>query len=627
MARITKGNKAREHAQIREQLTSKLEEFQDSYRIQHENAVREHLESQKVKEVEEYSTDKKPVNPTKDQNVGEFKEVKEMQNFENFDMNQFGNPQTEVDPMQGIHFQNDGNVEQAPDAATETEGKGKRKSSEEFDLTEVCEEALKGTFTNLQEKAVSVKKILTDNLAVKQFITASDFGRGLELVKQKITDGDILCHFAVKTIKPGRAKSVVVSVPRVIADLFEQTRRKSPKGVMNAVADSFENGQLTDEQKADRVDLVMNYDDFCIKVANLMEGVVAEFGGVGGVLDTDVAKTAYKAERPDKDGKVNFVAKDLDAGTIKEVIGGKTHVLYQMVQPKKEYLKKLAQNSAEMNKAELDAINRWKNGKSALKRTKGAFSVLYTPENYTSAIQFETVKPFGKTPLTAEQAKALSAKAAFAKNNNKFGEGSELRLDSYDAQGFNGDVFKAFDPSVKADARYEILTVAKDYAKKGKDGKVLTQKIWTEVKKEDGTVKREQVPTEIKAAKFTLVDRLPKNFFTGQVLEGAELENAEFVTYGSSYTNKQNKMVAPPTLKKRISFDGLEAEVNERRGIVGTFGLEDESVSKLIKLTSEEVAKNAFISAFSRTSSGRTKNEVSEYEDGTVSALMMAIDL
>ena len=480
-------------------------------------------------------------------------------------------------------------------------------------------------FTNIQAEASAVASLLKNNVFIKQFITNADFGRGLVLTKSKNEKGTV-CHFKIENLKPGRAKSVVITVPRKLQEVLTASSKKSIKTLSRQIIDSTNNGQLTPEEKADTVDMVIGYDDLMVRVANLMEGQIAEFGGKDGELDAKItSKYVKKVDEATKEDK--FEVKDISFNQATEVIGGKNHIVYTMNQPSSALLAKAIAGEA-LGDKDKNTIKRYRDGKTPLKRTRNAFSALYTDKNFTPISQYETAKPFSEG-FTKEQAVRLSARALFGKAKLT----SQDVMESYDSGMFKGDdtVAAVFDPSIPVSERIETLQKAKGYQPKNADGSVKTVKVrkmdanGKSITDENGKAIYEEKPAETRDV--VLSDRVLKDYYTGKPLEGNEARDAEFVMYGEPGVNKKGAPTSPRVRKNKLSFVGLEVMVSNERGVAGTYGLDDESVSAFVKMVGEEVAKEAFIKAASRNSRGGDNTVASEFEEGQLSAILGAIQV
>lgn len=481
-------------------------------------------------------------------------------------------------------------------------------------------------FTNIQAEASAVATLLKGNLFIKQFITNGEFGRGFVLTKVKDEKNSTVSHFKIENLKPGRAKAVVITVPRRLQEVLAASGKKSAGSLRKMLLDATNNGQLTPEEKADTVDMVMGYDDLMVRVANLMEGQIAEFGGKGGDLDARIT-SRYMKKVDETTKEERFEPKDISANQATEVINGKSHIIYTMNQPNSALIAKAVSGEA-LGEKDKKTIKRYQEGKSPLKRTKNAFSALYTDKNFTSISKYETAKPFSEG-FTKEQAVRLSARAAFGKS--KLSQTDVM--ESYDTGMFAGDdgIAAVFNPNVPISERLETLQKAKGYQPKNSDGSVKVRK----VRKVDATGKSvldandkpiyEEVPYEVRD--LMLTDRVIKSYYTGQPLTDEEARNAEFVMYGEQGVNKKGMATSPRVRKTRLSFVGLEVEVSEGKGIVGTYGLDDESVSAFVNMVGEEVAKEAFIKAASRNSRGGDNTASSEYEDGQLAAILGAVSV
>lgn len=480
-------------------------------------------------------------------------------------------------------------------------------------------------FTNIQAEASAVASLLKNNVFIKQFVTNNDFGRGFVLTKSKNEKGTV-CHFKIENLKPGRAKAVVITVPRKLQEVLTASSKKSMKSLSAQIMDATNNGQLTAEEKADTVDMVIGYDDLMVRVANLMEGQIAEFGGKDGELDAKItSRYVKKTDETTKEDK--FEVKDISANQATEVIGGKNHIVYTMNQPSSLLLAKAIQGEALSDK-DKNTIKRYRDGKSPLKRTKNAFSALYTDKNFTPISKYETAKPFSEG-FTKEQAIRLSARALFGKSKLT----SQDVMESYDTGMFKGDdgVAAVFNPNVTVSERMETLQKAKGYQPKNADGTVKTMK----VRKVDANGKSVMGPDgkavyeekQLETRDVVLSDRVLKDYYTGKPLEGNEARDAEFVMYGEPGVNKKGAPTSPRVRKNKLSFVGLEVVVSNEKGIAGTYGLDDESVSAFVKMVGEEVAKEAFIKAASRNSRGGDNTAASEFENGQLSAILGAISI
>lgn len=608
-------------SQLREKLTNKLEELDKQNQLEYQKRVEEFNKQKEAEQI--HSAQLETINY---QNLAEDQETK-TSNKEELQMSRAINFKEELENT-GVEKVNLGEIPSIQDDAGEVEVKQNaatdataKESTGKFDgdLEEIAKQNI-SNFAQIQEKSKNIANLLRQNLFIKQFITTGDFGRGMAMAITKPKDGtdeDKVAHFKVEQIKPGRAKSVIVTMPKVIADVLQSTAKKSAKGVKEALINNL-SGDLTPEQKADTVDVVMGYDELMVRVANLMEGQIAEFGGVNGELSFkgDGIKVAPKKDV--STNKTEFATTSLVDNQVKEMIGGKEHIIYTMKLVDAGILGKAAQGEA-LSEKEKKAVTTYKTGKAPLKRTKGAFSALYTPTNYTPTVQYETVKPFGQ--ITKDEAERLSAKAVFKAKAN-----TSVRVESYDAAMVKDDILQVFDPSVKADDRYEMLTVAKNFVRTDKNGNPVMRKVpdidENGNRRKDANGKNAWKEIADTATDQVLTDRVPRDYFTGAPVDKANLAEIEFVKYGVPGLSKDNKATMPKAQKKRISFEGCEATVKEGAGIVGTYDLTDKSVEGVLKLASEATVKDAFIAATTRTSKGKSNNVANEYEDGLIAALL-----
>jgi len=625
---MAKNIKESRRQSVKKQITQKLDESQAKFKEEYERQLAETIPSN-VAESDAAIKEDVSILPDmgKDEmpNIVNNKEEKEMAKQLNFedDQKDFGagavNESTQLA---------DDKLPEIPDDAGEAEKKAEQEKGSagddkattgkyEDDLSQLASDNI-ANFSNIQAEASAVASLLKNNMFIKQFITNATFGRGFALRKQKDDKGGETAHFMIENMKPGRAKSVVVTVPRKLQEVLTASSKKSMKSLRTQILDATNNGQLTQEEKADTVDMVMGYDDLMVRVANLMEGQIAEFGGKGGELDAGITVKYGK-----KAGEEEFVATDLTAKQAVEIVAGKNHIIYTMKQPNSALMAKAVQGEA-LGEKDKKTIKRYRDGKTPLKRTQGAFSALYTDKNFTSISKFDVVTPFGATPITKEQAVRLSARAAYGLKNKAEG----VKMESYDTAMFSKDaaVAAVFDPSVPAAERLETLQVAKGYQAKNADGTVKTQKR-RKLDANGKTVmdannKPVYEAVEVKAHDVKLNDRTIKNYYTGKPLTAEEAGKAGFVMYGEESVSKKNTPVAPRVRKSKLAFVGLDVEVDEKKGVVATYGLDDASVSSFVKLVGEEVAKEAFIKAASRNSRGADTTASSEYEDGMLAALL-----
>lgn len=621
MAKSSSSNsKQRKHEKVRAQVVSKLEEMEAEVKDKYQQAIDDSLKQNMADEVSV-----KDVAPVMLGEKFENVEVNEMaKNFDfNADEQNFGEGAEETplkveDMPEGLPtVKDDSETIEEQTKETETKDADDKATTGKYDDIEELAKKNISNWANISAKAASVVKLLKDNMMIKQFITTAEFGRGMVLAKQNIAGKsetrDNTAHFKIENLKPGRAKAVVVTLPKALQEVLTASANKKMNALRDVLASSFPNGELTAEQKADTVDMVMAFDDLMVRVANLCEGRIAEFDGVDGQLSVAPAsKTLYKTDA--LTGVVTTEAKDVSANQVVEIINGKKHVMYTMAQPNSALMKKVLDGEV-LGDKDSNVIERYKKGKTPLKRVKGAYSALYTNKNYTSASRYVTAKPFA-AGLTKDDAETLSRKAVYQYKKH---DSTAVRVESYDTAMVDGDMLKVFDPSIDAKQRYEMLTVAKGYVRTKQGGTPYMRSI-PDIDPETGKKKGMKQVTETPHDK-TLVDRIPKDFYTGAKIEN--IESIEFVTYGmSGKTKKDNKDTAPRARKNRISFAGLEAELSETKGIVGKFDIKDASVSRLVELTSETVAKEAFIKALTRKSNGKDNNVGSEYDDGVLSALL-----
>lgn len=488
-------------------------------------------------------------------------------------------------------------------------------------------------FSNLKERAASVAYLLQNNVMLKQMITAGNFGRGFVMVTQNIAgtgqESDKVSHFRIENLKPGRAKTVVVTMPRVLRDILVSTASSSK--LSQKLSEVTKDGTLTEEQSKDTVDVVMRYDDLMSRVATMFEGKIAEFGGVGGELDDNI-NVKYGMKNDPTTQTQDWASTDVSDKLVKEPLHGKPHVMYTMAQPSGALMSKAVKGEA-LGDKDRKAIKRYREGKTPLKRNRGAYSALYTHNNFTSLIQYVQVTPFSGN-LSSEDAKKLSAKAVF-----KFKErsASSPRMESYDSEMVNGDIVRVFDPSIKAEDRIKLMQVASGYVKTKADGTPYTKKVakvdesGKEVKDAKGNRVYENVP--YKAVDKKLADRTVRDYYTGEPLPNDKVAKAGFVTYGEpgmtkGTATKPAHATAPRVNRKRISFEKCEATPDASKGLVGVFGIDDASVSRFVKLVGEDVAKEAFINATSRaTSTAAGGAAASEYGDGILAAMLNDINV
>lgn len=615
---------------VKEQITRSLDESQAKFKEEYERSLLEHNPSkvdgsdpatEVTTEVPKIEEAQKPIIT--------YKEEKTMARVLNFE-----DDQKVADFGEGAKNESKPISDELPDIqddASNTEIKANEEKSEgsdtattgkyEDDLSALAEQNIRN-FTNIQAEASKVAQLLKQNLLIKQFVTNGTFGRGFVLGTQADGKNGKTAHYKIENIKPGRAKSVVVTVPRKLQEVLAASAKKSVKSLRTQILDATNDGVLTPEEKADTVDMVIGYDDLMARIANLCEGQVAEFGGKGGVLDT-AANVKYTKKVDPVTGVESYNETDVSANQVIDIVGGKSHVFYTMAQPSSALMAKAISGEA-LGDKDKKAIKRFREGKTPLKRTKGAFSALYTEKNFVSTVKYEEVAPFG-AQLTKEQAVRLSAKANFKHANH---DASVAPIESYDSAMFasNDGIAAVFNPTVPADKRMETMQVAKNYQPKNADGTVKTRKVpKTDANGKivvDAEGKRIYEVVEEKARDIQLSDRTLKNFYTGKPLTAEEAKTAMFVTYGEPGVTKQNKPTAPRVQKKRIAFDGLETEVNASRGIVGTFGLDDSSVAAFVQMVGQDIAKEAFVKAVSRNSRGGDNTSASEYEEGLLAALL-----
>ena len=115
-------------------------------------------------------------------------------------------------------------------------------------LTELAANNI-ANFTNIQAEASAVATLLKGNLFIKQFITNGEFGRGFVLTKVKDEKNSTVSHFKIENLKPGRAKAVVISVPRRLQEVLAASGKKSASSLRKMLLDATNNGQLTPEEQ------------------------------------------------------------------------------------------------------------------------------------------------------------------------------------------------------------------------------------------------------------------------------------------------------------------------------------------------------------------------------------------
>lgn len=480
-------------------------------------------------------------------------------------------------------------------------------------------ESARKNIANFEQKfsdAVAVSNLLSNTMKIVRFVTNNTFGRGFAMTTTKLSNSDASdeksSHFKVEVLKPGRPKSVVVQVPKIIADILTENAKKNSAVTAKALLSGIEGGKLTEEQKKDVVSLVMGYDDLMVRVANLCEGKIPE-ALINGAKRA-VAENAYRTSRDNTTGAYVEKAIDLTGKTAQSTIDGVQHVIYTMKQPDTKLLGK-GIDGAEFSEADKKAIERYKAGKVPLKRTQGAYSALFTKDNFVSLTQYNVAQPFSDK-LTHDEAVRLSAKAVF--HFNKRGE-SAPRIESYDANLINGDIAAVFDESIDAATRLEMLQTAKNYVRTKADGTPLKRK----VRQQDANGKSVYVEVDEVAADVTLADRVLKDFYTGKQISAEDAKKVAFVMYGESGVNKKGDATAPRVQKRKLSFAGMETEADASKGIVGVFGLDDASVSAFVKEVGEETAKEAFVKAATRSSnSNNSADGTSDLEAGLLAAML-----
>lgn len=523
-----------------------------------------------------------------------------------------------------------GNVEKS--GGSNEDGKPIKEVVTSDTITAAAEQSglLKSKDTNAK-----VTRLLKENVFMKQFITATDFGRGfvLSTTKGETKEGQsvkYLGEYRIENLKPGRAKSAVITIPRVLANIFESSKAGSVSGLRKELQKIAEGGGLSPEDLADTVDFAMNYNDLAARIAVLMEGEIAEFGGVDGALSVPVE--SYSAKNDVETGG-SFVRNNKAEANV-QVVGTKQHNMYAMTGVPRELLLAIAQRqsiSSSDDDSNIKKIQRFKEGKSPLKRVRGGHSPLYTSKNFTPMAQYVTVAPFAGA-LSQSDAERLSAKAVFQSKNNK--HIADLTMKTYDAEQIKSgsNVAAVFDPSIPAGQRFEQLTVAKDYVELDAYGDVKMRKVLRKDDKgnaiKDANGKNVYDSKPVEKATRRLLGRTPRDFFTGKEYTAAEMGEVTFVKYGEESLSKKGTQVSPRAQKNVLSYEGKEVVVDTARGVAGTYGLDDASIDNMRNLgIGEDVIKDAFKKAVTRKATARSITPSGDLDDGILMSLLADGDI
>lgn len=459
----------------------------------------------------------------------------------------------------------------------------------------------------LMEHAKDVVSILTNNIFVKQFFTNNSFSNGFAMKAHKDAVGENApkdaavsyeAEYVVEKLKPGRPKSVVVSVPEVIAT-FLKTAGTDVGANIESFADLFErdeNGNIdkNGSWRNNWVDLDMNFNDFMTRVTTLLGGVVLEYGGADGELSYDGEKYNCKQIRGD--------ASKLDTDKVAieptyTMVNGKKYMQYEVSTSYDpgEYIETIKTGKPLTEKVN-NARWRWINGQVPLVRSGKAFSQLLTPKNFTPLAKYDEVAPFVAT-LSKEDAVRLSARAKYWYDEKLSKDKDKYYLQSYSQDMFkNGsNIAEVFNPDVAPDKRFQMLTHAENVTIKEKNGETRTVKV---IKKDESgnTVKDSNGKTVYEYKPVTtgdryLTKRIPRDHFTGKQITAENMGDVKFVRYGEPGMTQKNVITAP---KARVfKYKDPQSTSDDAANVVGTFDISDPIFANAKTLMSEEVILSA----------------------------------
>lgn len=626
---------AKRRAESRVNIDDKLKESEERYDNETLNAKRR-KEQNSVSETEPIQTTENKLNGQAT-DVAE-REVTQMPKFQSKDMDLLGNENdTVVDvpkagdgeqELKGIDVEKvdvnvnipniDGNgdlpiddeeTEQTPLKGDDQENKKKEKKES------VSNETLRDTILaqkdknkELYEQAQDVVPILFNNIFVKQFFTGNSFGNGFVMKAHKDTvdkdkdknkenkkDENISyeAEYVVENLKPGRPKSVVISVPEMIATFLSEMGSATTE---NAIMDfaqriSDDNGKIdrNGEWTKNLVDFDMTYSDFMTRVTTLMGGAVLEYGGVGGELDYTGEKYNCKRVRGD-DTKLDTDKVEISPTYV--TIRGKRYIQYEVSSSfdPAVYVEAIKTGKA-LEEKDNNARYRWMNGNVPLVRSGKAFSQLFTPKNFTPLAKYDDVPAFVST-LTKEDAERLSARAKYWYDEKYLKDRNKYYMQSYSDGMFKdgSNIAEVFNPSIKPEDRFRILTYAEGVTLK--DGQGNPRTVLTDKKDANGnTVKDEKgkpvkVAVPRKSGNMYLTKRIPRDHYTGKQITAENMGEVRFVRYGETGLTKDQKITSPRALIYK--YKDPQSTTDDAANVVGTFDVSDEIFAHAKSLMSEE---------------------------------------